>query len=572
MKSLASIALLVILTDTGQERDGLPIFVRHPQSARIAARLDRGITGELIRVYRLLQVRKGTEIEPAYLLLSNRQGGFARYGFWLGARKKPGVAYVDVHRDWGLSGRFGAIDQIFPHELAHATLHVLGVEPPATGGSNQVHAVAVRTDRFTAFNEGLAEHFQIMAVDHPNAAPDTRALANAHDLEAAAWKHLAAYRREMSARFAPATRMRIGFPAWYSNDERVLRYFAVKENRFARETRLPESLPVERAYVLENVLPGDGPVKPVSRLIASEGAVSALFHRWATDPELQRRRRGDAFYAQFGTTAAALSPLQNVYLKLFAAMEARHAADVPAVVAAYREMFPDEAPLVDRVVADTFFGQSLTVPPQLWLANTDFMTGTTMYDQFRGAPRVHTFDLNAASVVDLMTIRGVTPELARAIIKRGPYPSLEAVSVVSPGLRSRFKSMAAGMEKLRAADDEKLTLRPVFMPYAWRAGIALLLAAIGGALLYRFGRIRAGARPSVTRTIFSGIGGALVGIVASWLSGSALIAIAAVLLLFGIPAASWQLYRTRRLTPALIALAVWAATALPAVILTQPLG
>src|SRR5512140_1739509 len=98
MNSLLSLALIVVLSDTGQTRDGLPVFIRHPQSARIAAQLDRGVTAELVRVYRLLQVRqqrsKGAAIEPAYLLLSNRQGGYAKYGFWLGAEKKPGVAYV----------------------------------------------------------------------------------------------------------------------------------------------------------------------------------------------------------------------------------------------------------------------------------------------------------------------------------------------------------------------------------------------------------------------------------------------------------------------------------------------
>lgn len=122
MNTLLSFALIVVLSDTGQTRDGLPVFVRHPQSAKIAAQLDRGVTGELLRVYRLLQVRRqrmnGAEVEPAYLLLSDRQGGFAKYGFWLGAKKKSQAAYVDVHRDWKISGEFGAIDQIFPHELS----------------------------------------------------------------------------------------------------------------------------------------------------------------------------------------------------------------------------------------------------------------------------------------------------------------------------------------------------------------------------------------------------------------------------------------------------------------------
>lgn len=322
----ADAPLLVVLTDTGREREGLPVLALHPAGGPVAAQLDRGLSGDLLRIYRLLQVRlhrtRGTAVEPAYLLLSTRQGGFARFGFWLGDDKKNDVPFVDVHRDWEISGRFGAIDQIFPHELAHAIFRQLAGENPESGGANQVHAVGVKTDRFTAFNEGFAEHLQVMAVDHPDAVPATRALANAHDLDEAARRHLASYRRELSAPFAPVARMRVGFPLWYSGDERVLRYFAVKRNAFAREARIPVHLLTRRdrypAYLLENMLPGDegAPAKPIARLTASEGALSTFFHRWATNTALQQRYRDASFYALFGTTAGEVTPLQNVYLKL----------------------------------------------------------------------------------------------------------------------------------------------------------------------------------------------------------------------------------------------------------------
>jgi hypothetical protein len=54
-------------------------------------------------------------------------------------------------------------------------------------------------------------------------------------------------------------------------------------------------------------------------------------------------------------------------------------------------------------------------PPPLLVVLTD--TGrerdglpvyTTLFDQFRALPRRHTFDLNAASLVDLLTVEGVT--------------------------------------------------------------------------------------------------------------------------------------------------------------------
>jgi DNA uptake protein ComE-like DNA-binding protein len=575
LPAVAEEPLLVILTETGREREKLPVLAPHPDGKRIATQLDRGIAGELIRVYRRIQIGKGIRVEPAYLLLSTKQGGFARYGFWLGNEKKADAAYIDVHRDWEISGRFGAIDQIFPHELGHAIFHLLGIDPPDTSGANQIHAVAVRTDRFTAFNEGFAEHFQVMAVDHSGAAPATRALADARDLDLAAQRHLAAYRSELSAPIAPATRMRIGFPLWYSNDERVLRYFAVKRNEFVREPRIPEDLLTRRdrfdAYLLENTLPGDekGAIKSVGRLIASEGALSAFFHRWATNGALQQRHRDAAFYERFGTTAGEVTQIQNVYMKLFHAMEQRRPRDASALVAAYKELFPDEAALLDAVVADAFHVRTLDVAPEIWLANSEFRHGTTIFDQFRGAPRAHTFDLNAASIVDLTSVPGVTLELARTIARSAPYASIDdlaRVPGVSAELLLRLKAMIKGMDALRAADEENLSMQAIFLPYLWRAGIALLLASIAGALLYRLVRGRAG----VLRMIASGLGAALVGVIVSWITGNIAIAIGAVIVLFGIPSALWQLYRNRSLRPALASLGVWAATALPAVIVTTP--
>ena len=563
---IADEPLLVVLTETGRERDGLPVLALHPQGAHIAAQLDRGFSGELLRVHRRIQ--KGN-VEPAYLLLSTRQGGFARYGFWLGDQKKGDAAYIDVHQDWEISGRLGAIDQIFPHELGHAVFHHLGIESPATSGGNQVHAVAVRTDRFTAFNEGFAEHFQIMAVDHPDAAPATHALANDRELDFAARRHLAAYRRELTSRLSPATRMRIGFPLWYSNDERALRYFAVKRNEFTREVLIPDRLLTRRdpidAYFLDNTLPGDanGAVKPVARLIVTEGALSTFFHRWATNRELQQRNR-DA-------TRRDVTPLQNVYLKIFQVMATRKPQDARQLVAAYRETFPDEAPVLDSIVREVFHAESMDVPSELWLANTEFETGTTIFDQFRGAPRAHPFDLNAASLVDLTGVPGVSPALARAILQHTPYASLEElarVPGVSAELVSRMKTMAGGMAKLHEMPEDDLSMRVILMPYVCRIALALLVAAIASALLYRFARL--GTRPSVIRTIISGLGAALVGLLASWVTGYPLAAVVAVVVLFGIPAALWQSYKSRRLAAALTAIATWTAAALPAVIVTTP--
>lgn len=62
-----------------------------------------------------------------------------------------------------VTGGFGAVDQIYPHELAHVIYQQLaGARPPAY--TSQIHAAGVRTDPITAFDEGFASHLQAMAI------------------------------------------------------------------------------------------------------------------------------------------------------------------------------------------------------------------------------------------------------------------------------------------------------------------------------------------------------------------------------------------------------------------------
>ncbi len=572
--------LLVVLRPAGPAREGLPVLAVHPDSARLAASIDRGLAAEMLRVNRFLQIGLHREIEPAYLLLSEEEGGFARFGFWLGDRKKSETPFVDIHRDWSVSGSFGAIDQIFPHELAHAIFQQLGVQPSPAAGANQIHAVGVRTDRYVAFNEGFAEHLQVMAVDHADAAPGTKALARATDLDEAATRHLKQYRRELTARIPTVSRMRIAFPLWYSNDERALRYFAVKRNAFALEPQIPPRLlgtdDPYRAYLIENVFPGEpgSGARPVSRLLSIEGAISTLFTRWASDRRLQESRREPSFYEGYGTSDREISALQNVYLKLFHVIATRRPSDAASLIAAYRDVFPDEAPAIDALTADVFLGQSLDVPAEIWLASDAFSTGTTLFDQFRGLRRRHTFDLNAASLVDLTTIPGVDLALARRIQHASPFASLDDLARVrglSGAIRGNLERMASAMESLRKAPGpQSLRFRSILIPYGWWAGGTALAAALGASLIYAVGRKRRRLPAGMLRTAASGIGAGIVAVAASWLTGHALAAVATVAILFGLPAAAVLLVRERRLRPALAAVATWAATALPAVALTTP--
>ncbi len=572
--------LLVVLEPTGQERDGLPVLRPHPKPQAAAEMLSRGFSGRLLRIYRYQQQylhnRSGVAVEPAYLLLSKKSGGFPRTGFYLENQAKPQTGFVDLHERSRLSGEFGTMDQIFPHELAHLIVSQ-SAGPPGHGGSNQLHSIGLRTDPMEAFSEGFAEHCQVLAIDDPDAHPATRALANDQSWHRYASGSLALYSKEMTARGLKPARWRLTFFGWFNQTEQILRYEAVRRNAYAREPDLPEQLYATAdpyaAYLLLSVLPGSagGRPKDAARMLATEGVVSYLFYRWSQSAELQKSYREDAFYAQFGADRAQVSPLENVYLKLIHAMAQEKPHNTRELIAGYKKTFPDEAAAVDRIVDEALLGQPLPAYPEIWLANPNFKTGSSLFDQFRAQPRMHTFDLNAAALVDLLGVPGVERKTAEAIVQGGPYAALEdlrRVPAVTAALLERFQAMAAGMRRLSALSDEEQGMNParILWSYAWRFLVLVFAAALAGAVVFRTIRqtrpLRAGA---------AALGATLLALAGGWpIGGWAWTALIGVAVFGAVPAAAWAAWRKRTFGDAAVMFLAWVGAAIPAALLSWP--
>ena len=567
---------LVVLAPAGANQEGLPVLIRQPRG-EIDRILSRGFSGRLLRLYALeqeyLRRETGAASEPAYLLLSTQQGGFPRFGFVLEGTPKPGAGYVDLHQSSTPAGRFGAMDQIFPHELLHIIARQLAGEPRESG-ANQVHAIGVRTDPVTAFQEGFAEHVQIMCVDDADAHPATHALREDRGVRAHAEREFAGYARGVGGRFQFGSPSELRFLLWFSSSEQVQRYHGVKANIFARQAPVPARLLARgdkyAAYLFQNVVPGvpGDPVKPPGVLLSTEGVVAHLFWRWVTDPGLQQRYRDAAFYERFGVTPQAVDPLDNAYLKIFHALRAGRAGDTVSFVRAYVDEFPDEAPLVHQVVSASLEGREMPDAPEIWLANPALRTGTSLFDQFRALPRVHTFDANAASALDWLAVPGTTPEAASRLVNGGPYADLQALIAqagADPALRKQIASMDSAMGELRRASEveDSLSLWAVARAYLWRLAAYVAAASALGAWLAR--------RTCGIRwrwAIPCGLVSALIVFALSWVVISpAWVPAAAPLIVGGLPAAGWVAFRRRAWRNAVRALAAWVAAAMPALAL-----
>lgn len=576
--------LLKILSETGREQSDLPVYALHEAPREAEAALSAGFSGTWLRVYRLMQeyrrVEEGIPVEPAWILLSSRQGGFARRGFVLSGQEKSESDYVDVFHGWRLSGTYGAMDQIVPHELAHALRRQLAGELEG-GRTNQIHALSVRTDRVVAFNEGFAEHLQAMALEHSPDVPAMDSMAQDTERIELAYRHLEDYGRELSAAFAPASPMRLGFVAWFSNDEDVLRYDAVKENRYARAPQVPDPLIDKhpyRAYLYESVVPAseDDPLKSPGRMASSEGVIAAFFYRWANDVALMARPGPAFMYDSVPLDTEANDALVHGYVKMLVAMHRTRPQTIYDFINGYVEVFPADAQDVRRIAVEVFNDDMAHAPVELWLTNRDMTTGTTLFDQYRGMPRVHTFDLNAASLADLTALPGVGRTLAERVIGALPVSSVNRLAEVEgmteeilADLHGRMDDMEVLEAELEAETELNLSVRSILMPGILRAVMVLIVSGVLGGWLYTRIRVKTGLKPlRWYRVVLNATVVALVGCLSGWLVGwFGLAAVLAVWLLFGVPSSTYLWYRKRRM-PALRMALAWAVAAVPAAILT----
>jgi DNA uptake protein ComE-like DNA-binding protein len=440
---------------------------------------------------------------PMYLLLSQEEGGFARYGFWLESpdnkRELIMAQYVDLAI--GESGiQDGTLEEIFPHELAHVILRSLFGDR-FQGPSVKMHQSMSVTDYQTAFDEGYAEHLQPLVRDNTG-NPHLQSLLRA------------------------TTAVDLDL-FWLSRVDQQLRTDGTKRNLFVHRKSIPDSAIGHADPYLIFTDSETSPdflhdeLKNGQEMMASEGVISTLFYRLVNDARLQSTYRDAAFYDSFlvtGTPAdirAAITPYENVNLKLFAAMRRvaqSSSLDRPlaaAIVDQYAKLFPDEADSIYDVFLSTTYGATASqeaakafekafqagrrgdierfradsreafatlskvkgevlkgsmpldgnIGPQLWLLNSSFKIATAYWQKDR--TQSLTINLNTATEAELMTIEGIDLSLARRIIaerrKRGFFKSvneLQHFEGVRPALFERLGAMAAAMR------DAKSVARP----------------------------------------------------------------------------------------------------------------
>lgn len=358
-----------------------------------------------------------------------------------GIRDYPELCFLGFYTDWADLEESG-IAEIFGHEYAHLWFSLLNFDV-AKMQSNKFHTSTAVTDAFTAFYEGFAEHLQIVADD----------LAGKQEPPGELWDY------------------GLDAKAWICARDQQLRSHAVKNNRFVYQTAIPGEeefdsyINLHMAHITSSAFTPER-LKNGSQVMASEGAVASVFYHIYISPIFKNQYCHDGFYRLFGAAREEVNAVQNLYLKILYAL-AQTDLESPRLfvdfVRTYGECFPAEREAMIKLflelthfvtvshkaagvfgnlyrigrrgivedfkrayveakalkkdlLAQVLAGEislDAAVYPEVWVEG-DYLIPPVPWEPEQLTR--YCFDLNAASEVDLMSLKGTDLEQAKAVV------------------------------------------------------------------------------------------------------------------------------------------------------------
>lgn len=454
----------VMLIPADSTIDQLPVLKEMPNSDTVA----QLVTGlfresymrEAVKFYYLAQqllVQKGDlkQFEPAYLLLSQNQGGFPRFGFYLlrgdSILDKSSAPFIElVKNNAGPEDHLGSMTQIYPHEMGHIIYHLLAKDTDTLiPAAVDIHYSTQTTDYQTAFNEGFAMHFENMArISEPDNDRRLSILTDFEEKKDFIRHKVDAYERD----FSWPARMglyRLGMLAWYQTYEDIKRFEWVSNNKIKYQNTSKIFPDPEKTLQYRNSgIQYESVLKVPQRSFATEGVIASFFSALMQSDALHYPV-DSSMYAQYfgsGPSNTTIDPVVNQYMKIFYIIN--HHLDFTLTeksqfldfVAAYVDHFPDERDIILSIFKNAC-GYDYPIDPgkELWIMNKTHSHGILVMEQFGGITLpLYTFNLNAATEADLLTFPGIRNQDARLLVDHirtsGPLPDYEALKTV-PGIR-----------------------------------------------------------------------------------------------------------------------------------------
>jgi hypothetical protein len=439
---------LVLLKPTGHEIEGLTEMEVYPNSSEMFKMMNeivsKSVIKEFLELHEILQVylykTTGKEIEPAYLALTDNQGGFAKKGFVINLNgekiQKPESFYVDINKNTleRPMASLMSVTQLYPHELGHIMYRLLSYADDVEENSKNVniHFFSLVTDNQIAFNEGFAEHIENIARLYETNREIVEGFnADSTQIAHSSKRAVKGFERDFKIP------LRIGFYrismlAWYQRFEDYKRYAYSFDARSRYANASISTFNRQNDLIFRNsgvaIDPDHMRNKP--QLMASEGTVSTFFTQLAKT-RIKDLYTDREFYNSFvmedfitNDPEERFSPLQNLFAKYFFVLD-RHVvfqdsdkAQLIDFIEGYMKEFPEESEIIRQTyVSATGLEYNDQMPPEVWMLVKDRPHGILAMDAFASLSiPFYTFNLNAAEIEDIMMIDGISKEDAMVLL------------------------------------------------------------------------------------------------------------------------------------------------------------
>ncbi len=447
--SFASEPEIILLKPTGVEIDGLAEMEIYSDNTQVAIRMNEIIEGSVIKefleIHKILQTylfkTTGKPIEPAYLALTENQGGYAIKGFVIKENgehiEKINSYYVDINKRYleGSYEKIMSITQLYPHELGHIMYRLLSSSDVSEENSRNVniHFFSLVTDYQIAFNEGYAEHLENIArLYETNKEVIDGINKDTLDIVKNSKVTIKGFKKDFEQPW------RIGYYKmsmllWYNRFEDYKRFSYPLDGRSKYTNSSISSSNEQNNLIYRNsgVSYNSNKIRNKVQLMASEGTVSTFFSL-LSQTKAKNVYRDEAFYKLFQLEESSLdtpqntfTPLQNLFVKQFYILHnyvnvsQSDKAQLIDFIEGYLKEFPEEESIIKetyKITTGEEYENSL--PPPLWLLIRNIDHGILAMDAYAGLTiPVYTFDINAAEKEDLMMIDEVSEEDAKALLK-----------------------------------------------------------------------------------------------------------------------------------------------------------
>ncbi|MFC2152058.1 hypothetical protein ACFLSE_05970 [Bacteroidota bacterium] len=426
---------IVFLKPTGEFENDFPVMQIWDDTdtslIQLRERYLNSYISENIKLYQFVQnylVNQGKtpNTEPVYVALSNNQGGFPEMGFYLESEgnkiNKEHAGYVDFHKSTLNSAmdEAGSDCQILPHELGHIILKYLCIKGKENkGASTDMHYFPVVTDYWTAFNEGFAEHFEVIAHQLETNVKIKKGIEEDLDLiPVKTEKQIKGYKHDFTYPF------RIGFYrattiAWFQNYEMYRRHAMVHNGDIKYKSDIVDIKPIDDAILFRNsgLFYDHKDMRSYEQMLSTEGIVSAFFYN-LVNSDINKYYQDKTFYNQFlqvsdtanYTPENKFSVYENAYLKFFYIIskyvydDYSENSNLFDFINGYIAEFPDEAEIILKVFKETTSYDYRKPAKEIWLLKKNFDHQFISLIQYGATLPFYSININTANTVDFFAI------------------------------------------------------------------------------------------------------------------------------------------------------------------------